>query len=56
MYIGVCRGLDNDNKSMQNVQNADMRLSEADKLLVKFSLHLIHVHCSISIGTPSHKL
>lgn len=25
MYIGVCRGLDNDKKSMQNVQNADMQ-------------------------------
>lgn len=33
MYIGVCRGLDNDNKSMQNVQNADMQLSEADKFI-----------------------
>lgn len=34
MYIGVCRGLDNDNKSMQNVQNADMQLSEADILFI----------------------
>lgn len=55
MYIGVCRGLNNDKKSMQNVQNADMQLNEADKLLVKLGLRLIHVHRSISMETQSLK-